>query len=65
MVEGFYNKDCMEGLKEIPSNTVDLIITSPPYDDLRDYHGYVFDFESIAKEIYRVVKQGGGLAKNE
>jgi site-specific DNA-methyltransferase (adenine-specific) len=34
-------------------------VTSPPYDNLRDYKGYVFDFETIAKELYRVTKEGG------
>ena len=37
-------------------NYVDLVLTSPPYDNLRDYEGYEFDFESIAKELYRVTK---------
>jgi len=36
-----------------------LTVTSPPYDNLRDYKGYSFDFASIAKELYRVTKQGG------
>ena len=38
---------------------VDLTITSPPYDDLRDYNGYVFPFEEIAKGLWRVTKPGG------
>lgn len=38
---------------------IDLTVTSPPYDNLRDYKGYSFDFESIAKELYRVTKIGG------
>ena len=38
---------------------IDLTLTSPPYDNLRDYNGYSFDFESIAKELYRVTKEGG------
>jgi site-specific DNA-methyltransferase (adenine-specific) len=40
----------------MPSDFIDLVITSPPYDNLRDYEGYEFDFESIAKELYRVTK---------
>ena len=43
----------------MPDNFVDLVVTSPPYDDLRTYNGYSFDFESVAKELYRIVKQGG------
>jgi site-specific DNA-methyltransferase (adenine-specific) len=43
----------------MPDNFIDLTVTSPPYDNLRTYKGYEFDFESIAKELYRVTKQGG------
>ena len=46
-------------LKFIDNNSIDLTITSPPYDDLRDYEGYKFDFEAIAKELFRVTKEGG------
>jgi DNA modification methylase len=56
-----YNVDALTLLKAIPDNTVDLIVTSPPYDNLRTYNGYSFDFESIAHESYRVLKQGGVL----
>ena len=52
-----------EKLKEFPSECVDMVITSPPYDDLRDYEGVVawnFDvFKEIAKDLYRVIKPGG------
>jgi DNA modification methylase len=54
-----YNMDCLEGMKDIPDNTIDLTVTSPPYDNLRAYNGYSFDFEGIAKELYRITKQGG------
>ena len=33
-----------------------MILTSPPYDSLRSYHGYVFEFEAIAVELYRILK---------
>ena len=51
--------DCLDGLRLLKENSVDLTITSPPYDNLRDYYGFKFDFESIAKELYRVTKDGG------
>ena len=51
--------DCLEGLKLLNDNSIDLTVTSPPYDDLRKYNGYSFDFENIAKELYRVTKDGG------
>jgi len=54
-----HNEDCLETMKRMPDNFVDMTLTSPPYDNLRDYKGYSFDFESIAKELFRVTKQGG------
>lgn len=54
-----YNEDCLVGLRDIPDEYIDLTVTSPPYDNLRDYNGYSFDFENIAKEMYRVTKPGG------
>lgn len=51
--------DCKDMLKNIENETVDMTITSPPYDNLRKYEGYSFNFESIAKELYRVTKSGG------
>ena len=54
-----YCIDCLEGLKQMEDGCIDLTVTSPPYDDLRTYNGYSWDFESIAKELYRVTKQGG------
>ena len=46
-------------MKRMPDEFIDLTVTSPPYDNLRTYKGYVFPFENIAKELYRVTKQGG------
>ena len=43
----------------MPANFVDLVVTSPPYDDLRDYKGYTFDFDGILRGLTRVVKPGG------
>jgi hypothetical protein len=40
-------------------NFIDLTITSPPYDNLRDYKGYSFDFENISQELFRITKPGG------
>ena len=51
--------DCLERMSEIPDASVDLVVTSPPYDNLRDYNGYSFEFEKIAKELTRVIKDGG------
>lgn len=54
-----YNTDCVEGMKLLPNNYIDLTVTSPPYDNLRKYNGYNWDFEQTAKELYRITKQGG------
>lgn len=54
-----YNMDCLEGLKKLENKSIDLTVTSPPYDNLRTYNGYSFDFENIARELYRVTKEGG------
>ena len=54
-----YNEDCCEGLKQIQNESIDLVVTSPPYDNLRTYNGFSFNFEFVAKQLYRVVKQGG------
>ena len=51
--------ECLEVMKTLPDSSIDLTVTSPPYDNLRTYNGYVFDFEGIAKELYRVTKTGG------
>jgi site-specific DNA-methyltransferase (adenine-specific) len=51
--------DCIQLMKDLPEDFVDLTITSPPYDNLRDYNGFTFDFENIAKELYRITKEGG------
>lgn len=62
--------DSVEELKKLPDNSVDLVVTSPPYDTLRSYkdlvkdmeekfNGYSFPFEQIATELSRVVKKGG------
>lgn len=51
--------DCQEVLKTLPPLSVDLTVTSPPYDNLRQYNGYTFDAMAIASELWRVTKQGG------
>ena len=56
--------DCLELMQEIPDNTVDLTVTSPPYDNLRTYNGNISQwsfekFQEIARELFRVTKYGG------
>jgi len=58
-IDRVYNMDCVEGMRRMESDSIDLTVTSPPYDNLREYKGYSFDFENTAKELYRVTKHGG------
>lgn len=57
--------DCVEGMKLLPDGTkdigIDLTVTSPPYDNLRAYKGYSFNFEGVANQLYRITKEGGAL----
>lgn len=61
-----YNCNCLDGLKELDDNSIDLTVTSPPYDALRTYGGVVDDsswnfevFKKIANELYRITRTGG------
>jgi site-specific DNA-methyltransferase (adenine-specific) len=56
-----YNENCIDTMNRISDKFIDLTVTSPPYDNLRDYQGYSFPFEDIAKELYRITKVGGVL----
>jgi len=59
LVNKIHNENCLETMAKMPDDFIDLTVTSPPYDGLRTYNGYSFDFETIAKELYRVTKNGG------
>lgn len=54
-----YNMNCVDGMKLLDDNSIDLTITSPPYDDLRKYNGFVFDYKATLTELYRTTKDGG------
>jgi site-specific DNA-methyltransferase (adenine-specific) len=54
-----YNMDCVEGMKLLDDEVIDLTISSPPYGDLRLYNGFSFDFKGTAKQLFRVTKPGG------
>ena len=58
-INKIYNENCLETMAKMPDNFIDLTVTSPPYDNLRTYNGYCFDFENVAKELFRVTKKGG------
>ena len=54
-----YHENCLETLARMPDDLVDMTITSPPYDDLRDYNGYHFPVEEIAGGLFQKTKPGG------
>ncbi len=56
--------DCLEVMARLPDASVDLTVTSPPYDNLRTYNGTLNDWtpekwQAIIRELFRVTKQGG------
>lgn len=60
-INKIYCMDNVKGMSLLPDGFVDLTVTSPPYDNLRTYNGYSFDFEGVAKQLFRVTKVGGVL----
>jgi len=54
-----YEGNHLSLLPSIDNDSIDLTITSPPYDHLRMYNGYEFNFKPLAKELYRITKEGG------
>ena len=60
-INKIYNEDNIPLIRRMPDDFIDLTVTSPPYDNLRNYKGYTFDFETLAKELYRVTKPGGAV----
>lgn len=58
-VNKIYNEDCLDTMKSMPENFIDLTVTSPPYDNIRKYNGFTFEPSQIAKELLRATKEGG------
>ena len=55
--------DCLEVMKHIADNSIDMAVFSPPYDKIRDYHaGWVFDSGAMGDALFRVIKPGGVCA---
>ena len=59
LINKIHNENCLETMSKMPDNFIDLTVTSPPYDDVRLYKGFTLPLEDIAKELYRVTKDGG------
>lgn len=54
-----YCIDNVQGMKLLDAESVDLVVTSPPYDNLRNYNGFSFDLDGMITELLRIVKLGG------
>jgi site-specific DNA-methyltransferase (adenine-specific) len=73
-LDHIYNMDCLEGMKQIPDGTIDLTVTSPPYNAGIDYgecyndnkplHEYLAFIREVLAEVYRITKDGGRVAIN-
>ena len=50
--------DCVELMQELPDESIDMVLTSPPYDNLRNYGGYNFNLKKTIDELYRIIKHG-------
>jgi site-specific DNA-methyltransferase (adenine-specific) len=65
-MENYINKiicgDSLELLKQIPNDSIDLVVTSPPYDNIRDYKGFSLDLNQTGAELFRVMKEGSIVA---
>jgi len=46
-------------MKKLPDSCIDLVVTSPPYDSIREYRGFEFDLHATGEQISRVLKDGG------
>lgn len=65
----FWLGDCLGRMKEIPDGSVDMVVTSPPYDDLRTYNGSLTDwcfetFVAISDQLIRTLREGGVIVWN-
>ena len=56
-----YLENCVDTMSRMEENSIDLVVTSPPYDDLRDYNKYSFDFDKVSSLLFKVIKVGGVL----
>ncbi len=54
-----YNENCIDTMTNMSLESIDMVLTSPPYDDLRNYNGYNLPFEKIIKGLFRILKKGG------
>ena len=63
-VNKIYNMDCVEGMAMMKEESIDMVITSPPYDSLRNYGQVIKTWsmdkvKQVSQNLFRVLKQGG------
>lgn len=58
-LETIYQESCLDTMARMPDDWLDMTVTSPPYDDLRDYNGYHFPVEDIAASLFAKTRPGG------
>lgn len=58
------NLDSVAALQTLETGSTQLVVTSPPYDNLRTYGGHKWDFEGTARELFRVMCEGGIVCWN-
>jgi site-specific DNA-methyltransferase (adenine-specific) len=59
MLDDIYCIRCEVGMNYLEDGSIDLVVTSPPYDQMREYTGFSLSIEEVISELYRVVKPGG------
>ena len=59
-----FQQDCLTWMRTQADDSIDIVLTSPPYDSIRKYQGYTFDFESVARELARLLTPGGVIIWN-
>jgi DNA modification methylase len=58
-INKIYTEDCLKTMNKMSDNFIDLVVTSPPYDNLRTYKEFDFHYKKVSKELFRVIKDGG------
>jgi site-specific DNA-methyltransferase (adenine-specific) len=58
-INKIYTEDCLKTMNKMSDNFIDLVVTSPPYDNLRTYKKFDFQYKKVSKELFRVIKDGG------
>ena len=56
--------DAMNHLLDMDGESIDMVLTSPPYDNIRNYNGFSWNFHGIVHELFKVLKPGGVVIWN-